>query len=226
MGEAIGELLPLAVGVAISPIPVIAVILMLLAPRARASGLGFLIGWVAGIVIATTVLIVIANAVGMTASSGEPKTPVSWIKLLLGVLMLTLAAKQWTTRPVQGEAAELPGWMKAIDKLTPARAASLGALLSAVNPKNLMMCAAAGIAIAQGEMGAGGETVAVAVFTVIAASSVAVPVAVYLTNAERMRGPLNTLKAWLEHNNATVMFVLLLVIGTVLLGKGLSGLIN
>lgn len=226
MGEVIGELLPLAVGVALSPIPIIAVIVMLLAPRARPAGLGFLAGWVAGIVIATTVLVVIANAVGMTASSGEPKTPVSWIKLLLGVLLLTLAAKQWTTRPRQGEAAELPGWMKAIDTLTPAKSASLGVLLSAVNPKNLMMCVAAGIAIAQGELSVGGEIVGVAVFTVIAACSVAVPVAVYLTNAERVRGPLDALKAWLEHDNATVMFVLLLVIGVVLLGKGIGGLID
>lgn len=226
MGEVIGDLLPLAVGVAISPIPIIAVILMLLAPRARDAGLGFLGGWVAGIVVATTVLVVVANAIGMTDASGQPKTPVSWIKLLLGVLVLTLAAKQWTTRPAPGASAELPGWMKAIDKLTPAKTASLGILLSAVNPKNLMMCAAAGIAIAQGDLGIGGEVVGVAVFTVIAASTVAVPVAVYVTNAERTRGPLDTLKAWLEQNNSTVMFVLLLVIGTVLIGKGLSGLID
>ncbi|MFC4055801.1 GAP family protein [Actinomadura syzygii] len=226
MGEVIGDLLPLAVGVAISPIPIIAVILMLLAPRARDAGLGFLGGWVAGIVVATTVLVVIANAIGMTDTSGQPKTPVSWIKLLLGVLVLTLAAKQWTARPGPGAPAELPAWMKAIDRLTPVRSASLGVLLSAVNPKNLVMCAAAGIAIAQGELSIGGEVVAVAVFTVIAACTVAIPVAVYVTDAERMRGPLDSLRAWLEQNNGTVMFVLLLVIGVVLVGKGLSGLIG
>lgn len=35
MGEVIGELLPLARGVAISPVPIIAVILMLLTPQRR-----------------------------------------------------------------------------------------------------------------------------------------------------------------------------------------------
>ena len=35
MGGVIGDLLPTALGVAISPVPIIAVILMLLAPRAR-----------------------------------------------------------------------------------------------------------------------------------------------------------------------------------------------
>ncbi|TDD39737.1 GAP family protein [Actinomadura sp. KC06] len=226
MGEVIGDLLPLAVGVAISPIPIIAMILMLLSPRARTTGPGFLAGWAGGIVIATTVLVVIANAIGMNSASGEPKTPVSWIELLLGVLVLTLAVRQWTSRPGAGTRAETPSWMRAIDEVTPARAATLGLLLSAVNPKNLIMCVAAGIAIAQGELGVGSEVVAVAVFNVIAACSVAVPVLVYVFDAERMRAPLDDLKAWLERNSTTVMFVLLLVIGFVLLGKGIGGLID
>ena len=61
-------------------------------------------------------------------------------------------------------------------------------------------------------------------FTVIAASTVAVPVVAYLVAEERMRGPLDSLKEWLQENNATVMATLILVIGAVLLGKGVSGL--
>jgi hypothetical protein len=41
MGTVIGDLLPLGLGVAISPVPIIAVILMLLAPRAGAASAGF-----------------------------------------------------------------------------------------------------------------------------------------------------------------------------------------
>jgi Sap, sulfolipid-1-addressing protein len=62
------------------------------------------------------------------------------------------------------------------------------------------------------------------VFTAIAASTVAIPVLGYLVAAERMRGPLDALKNWLQDNNATVMAVLILVIGAVLLGEGVSGL--
>ncbi|MFF0387664.1 GAP family protein [Kitasatospora sp. NPDC004615] len=43
----IGELLPLAVGVAISPIPIIAVVLMLLSRQATRTSPGFLAGWAA-----------------------------------------------------------------------------------------------------------------------------------------------------------------------------------
>jgi hypothetical protein len=38
MGQAIGDILPMAVGVAISPAPIIAIVLMLGTPRARSNG--------------------------------------------------------------------------------------------------------------------------------------------------------------------------------------------
>ncbi|QKW33684.1 hypothetical protein HUT06_06265 [Actinomadura sp. NAK00032] len=66
--------------------------------------------------------------------------------------------------------------MKADDTFTPVKAAPRCLLFSAVNPENLMMCAAVGIAIARGVLSAGGRAVSVAVFVVIAARSVAVPV--------------------------------------------------
>lgn len=207
-----GEILPYAVTVAISPVPIIAVILMLLSPQAGGASRGFLVGWVAGIVLATSVCVILANTTGLT-SSGGASAGVSWIKLLLGVLLLVLAVKNWKKR----DDPELPGWMKAIDQVTPGKAVTLGLLLSAVNPKNLLMCVAAGIAIG----GGGNQILLIVVFTVIAACSVAIPVIAYAVAADRMRGPLDNLKAWLVQNNATVMCVLLLVIGVVLIGKAL-----
>jgi len=49
MGEAIGQSLSLAVGVALSPVPIIAVILMLVTRRARTNGPLFVIGWLIGL---------------------------------------------------------------------------------------------------------------------------------------------------------------------------------
>ncbi|MCF6466826.1 GAP family protein [Nonomuraea sp. MG754425] len=218
MGAVLGELLPLALAVSISPVPIMAVILMLLGPRASGLSMGFLVGWVVGIVGATAVVVVLTRTIGLSASPGEPSAAVSWVKLVLGLLMLGLAVKQWRSREQPG----LPGWMKAIDKLTPVKAAGLGIALSGVNPKNLMMCAAAGVTIAQG---AAHEILLLVVFTVLAACGIAVPVIVYAVAADRMRAPLDRLRNWLERNNATVMFVLLLVIGVVLSGKGLGGLL-
>jgi threonine/homoserine/homoserine lactone efflux protein len=224
MGEVIGDLLPLALGVAISPIPIIAVILMLLAPRAASTSTGFLVGWLAGIVVAIVVFLLLAGLMSEDAQD-EPTAAASWVKVILGALFLLLAVGQWRRRPKPGEHPELPGWMKAIDTFTPVRAAGLGFLLAAINPKNLAMAIAAGVAIGAGGLSGGQESVAVIVYVVIAASTVAVPVIAYAAATDRMRSPLDELKSWLEANNATVMAVLLLVIGFIVFGRGLGGLI-
>ena len=223
MGDVIGDLLPLAVAVAISPLPIIAVILMLFAPRASGTSSGFLIGWISGI-LATSVLFAWLAGLGELGGQDGPSSVASWIKLLLGVLMLLLAVKQWRARPQPGATAQTPGWMSAIDKVTPGKATGLGFALSAINPKNLAMCIAAGVAIGAADLNGGQQALAVTIFTIIAACTVAVPVIAYAVAADRMREPLDTMKRWLQANNATVMAVLLLVIGVVLIGKGIGGL--
>jgi threonine/homoserine/homoserine lactone efflux protein len=224
MGQVIGDLLPLAVGVAISPIPIIAVILMLLAPKAGGTSAGFLAGWVVGIVAATTVFLLLAGTLDL-GSSGEPSAAASWVKLGLGALLLLLAARQWRSRPAPGAEPALPKWMTAIDGFTPGKAAGLGLALSAVNPKNLLMCVAAGTTIAAGGLSGGQDAWAVAIFTLIAACTVAVPVAAYAIGRKRMAGPLESLHTWLTAHNGAVMATLLLVIGVVLIGRGLGGLL-
>lgn len=218
MGSVIGDLLPLAVGVAISPIPIIAAILMLMSARAKATSIGFAVGWVLGIVVAAVIFVFVG---GGTQSDGEPSTATAAIKIFLGVVLLILAVRQWRGRDAEDEA---PKWMQAIDELTLPKGLGLGFALAAVNPKNLLMCIAAGIAVGSAGLSAGQATVAVAVFVAIAAATVVLPVLGYLVAADRLRGPLDRLKQWLQVNNAAVMSVLLLVIGVVLIGKGIGGL--
>lgn len=221
MGQVIGEILPLALGVAISPIPIIAAILMLLSPKAKSLGLGFMVGWLGGIVVATVVFTLLGSLLTVDENAG-PQPIVGVVKIILGALLVLLAVGQWRKRPKAGEAAVLPKWMAAIDSMKPPQAFGLAFVLAAVNPKNLMMAAAAGVSIGTGGVEVGAQVVAVIVFVLIAGCSVAIPVLAYLLAAERMRAPLESLRVWLVANNATVMAVLLLVIGVVNIGKGIG----
>lgn len=223
MGQTIGDILPLAVGIAISPIPIIAAILMLLSPKARVTSVGFLGGWVLGIAVAATVFTLLSSV--LPEGDEDASKPVTAVmQLLLGAGLLFLALRQWRSRPAPGEEPPLPKWMAGIDAMTAGRAFGLGFLLAAVNPKNLLLGAAAGLAVGSAGLDLGSVVVVLLVFTVIAAASVAVPVIAYLVASDRMAAPLERLRGWLVHNNATVMAVLLLVIGTVLIGKGIGNL--
>lgn len=221
MGSAIGDTLPLALGIAISPIPIIAAILMLLSPKARGTSVGFLIGWVLGIVVAVVVFTLLSGLIP-AADPSASKPIAGTLKILLGLGLLFLALRQWRSRPKPGETAALPKWMSAIDSMTAGRGFVLAFILAAVNPKNLLLAAGAGIAIGTAGLTAGSATIVVVIFVLVAASSVAIPVIGYLVAADAMRGPLDSLRGWLVGNNATVMAVLLLVIGVVLVGKGIG----
>lgn len=221
MGGAIGDTLPLALGIAISPIPIIAAILMLLSPKARGTSVGFLLGWLLGIIVAVVVFTLLSGLI--PAADPDASQPIGGtIKIVLGVLLLLLALRQWRSRPKPGETATLPRWMAAIDQMTAGRSLGLAFILAAVNPKNLLLAAGAGVAIGTAGLSVGADVVVIVIFVIVAASSVAIPVIGYLLAADRIRGPLDSLRGWLVGNNATVMSVLLLVIGVVLIGKGIA----
>ncbi|PQZ53483.1 MULTISPECIES: GAP family protein [unclassified Microbacterium] len=221
MGGAIGEILPLALGIAISPIPIIATILMLLSPKARVTSVGFLLGWIVGIVVAVVAFTLLSSV--LPQDDPDATRPIQGIvQLLLGALLLLLAVKQWRGRPREGETPALPKWMQAIDKVTFPVALGLGFLMSALNPKNLIMAAGAGVAIGSAALETGTTILVIVVFTLIAACTVAVPVIGYLIAAEKLRSPLDGLRSWLQRENPVIMAVLLLVIGISMIGKGIG----
>jgi cadmium resistance protein CadD (predicted permease) len=59
------------------------------------------------------------------------------------------------------------------------------------------------------------------VFVLVAASSVPVPVLGYAVAGDRLDEPLARLKEWLEHHNATLVAVIVVVIGLLVLYKGI-----
>jgi threonine/homoserine/homoserine lactone efflux protein len=194
---------------------------MLFAPRAGRTSSSFLVGWVVGIAVLITVVGLIAATTDL-GSNRQPSTGSSWLKIVLGLLVL--AGRQWRERPKPGQELHLPKWLSAIGSVTPNRALICGLLLSAANPKNLILGLAAGAAIVAGDLDTGGAIAADAIFTAIASSTVALPVLAYAMAPRRVGGILRRLETWLEAHNAEVVAVILILIGAALVGQGISGL--
>jgi threonine/homoserine/homoserine lactone efflux protein len=221
MGRAISEVLPFAIGVAISPIPIIAVILMLFSNRAKVNGPVFLLGWVVGLSVVVAVVYAIAHAANAATDSTASDT-VSWIKVGLGVVLLGAARRQYAKRPRPGEEPAMPRWMATVDHVKPGAAFGLAILCSAVNPKNLILAAGAAAGVAQVNDSVGDAIGGLIAFVVIASLSVAFAVGYYLLGGASAKEHLDELKAWLSMHNAAVMAVLFLVFGVVLIAKGLD----
>ncbi|MCO7273588.1 MULTISPECIES: GAP family protein [Cellulosimicrobium] len=223
MGAAIGQSLPVAVGVLISPLPIVAVVLMLVSGRAKANAFAFLVGWFVAVGAVTLLVATLAGAA--TPDDDGPPLWAAILKIVLGVLLLLLAVKQWRGRPRAGVEPPAPRWMAAIDAFTPVKAAGLAILLGAVNPKNLLLVVSGGAAIASAAPDdTNAQVVAAVVFALVASVGVATPVFIYLFMGSRAASMLDELKAWMIHNNAVIMAVLLLVLGAKMLGDGIAAL--
>lgn len=217
-----GDVLPLALGVAISPMPVITVILTLLSPRARLSSTAFALGWVVGVAAATAALTSIST---LLPSSGTPDGGLvrAVVHLAIGVLLVWLAIRAFRKRPRQGEEVAMPRWMGAFADFTPLRAFGAAALLAAANPKNIVLIGGAAVSI--GQVPAVGVAVAeAAVFVLIASLSVLVPVVAFLVASERISPMLEALRDWLTRNSSTIVAVLLAVLAISSIGNGIDAL--
>src|SRR5580704_7982608 len=207
VGDAIGQVLSFGVGVALSPIPIIGVVLMLGTARARANGLAFIAGWIFGLAAVGTIVLLAASGAG-ASNSGAPANWVSIVKLALGLLLVIIAVRQWHARPRGSAEPELPGWMKTIDTFTPPKAAAMAVLLAAVNPKNLLLVVGAAAAIAQTGTSAVDQAVALLVFVLLGTLGPGIPVAIYFLMRERAATVLEGMRRWMARENATIMAVL------------------
>jgi threonine/homoserine/homoserine lactone efflux protein len=223
VGEGISAIVGFAVGVAISPVPIIAVILMLFSQRARVNGPVFLLGWVVALAVVSGAAYVFADQ-GDASTSSTTSDTIAWGKIVFGGLFLLLAVRTWRKRPAPGTEPEMPKWMAGIDTLTPVKALGLGVLLAAVNPKNLLLALAAGAALAEFGLPTSQAVGSLLVFVILASLTIAVPVVYYLLGGENAKARLNELKAWLAVHNDAVMTVLFLVFGFDLIAKGLPPL--
>lgn len=226
MGSAIGDVLAPAIGIATSPIPIIAVILILFSKHARSNGPVFLAGWVLSLAAACTVLILIGSASDIGTSSG-PSKGAAIFRIVLGALFLFMAWRQWKKRPKEGEEPHMPKWMASIEEFKSMKSFNLGVSLVALNPKNLVLTVAAAMSITQatkGSLSGAQPWIVMSIFVVIASSTVAAAVFTFLFGGKRAEQALDSWKAWLTVNNTTVMFVVLLILGAVILGKGISSL--
>jgi hypothetical protein len=223
MGSVVGEILPLAMVIALSPPPVIAVVLMLLSPNAKANSLGYLAGWVAGILTAVIVMTWLATLLPKRDPDSST-TAAGIFMLVLGAALIVLAVRQWMSRPRGSEDAALPSWMAAVDSMVPRRALMFGFLLSALNPKNLMIAASAGLLIGASDLSGSLRVVAVVIFTLLAAGAVLGPVVAFFLAPARVMPVLQELREWLVVHNTALMSAITLVIGVAIVGNGLDSL--
>lgn len=212
-------MIPLAMVIALSPLSIIPAVMVLQTPRARPTGLAFLVGWVLGLAGLTGAYVLVSGL--LTDFDKQPKWA-SWVRIVIGVALVVFGVYRFARRHQHGEQ---PKWMRKLTTVTPARAGAIGMVLAVVNPKVLFICIAAGLAIGTEGLGVASAWAAVACFVAVASSTVALPILAYTVSGDRLDAPLARLKDWMERQHAVLVAVILFVIGLLVLYKGIHELV-
>ncbi|ANJ25997.1 GAP family protein [Agromyces aureus] len=220
MLAAIGHLLPIAIAMALSTVPIMATIVLLLSANRSRTALPFLIGWVAGLLIVVTACTIFAQLIPTPGLGLRPNTAIGAWEVVIGLALIVVAIVSWV-RSRHTDRTDLPAWLRGLDRL--GRWSAVGfALLLNVRPKALLLAIAAGLAIRAENLDVADSAIAIGVYAVISASTVAVPIILTLAAPHRMEPRLVAAQEWLARNNGIVGSAILLMIGVVVLGSGLS----
>lgn len=219
---ALWAMVPLGLAIALSPVPLMGIVAVLLGERSGARATAFLLGWSAAITVLFTASVLLAGTLGADAPQSRPL--VGLITVALAAVLLVLAVAQWRGRPRRGAPPEPPGWLAGVGAMSTPRTGGLGLLLGVANPKNIAIAVSAGVVVAGDLVGVGPRLLAGAVFVVVASSTVLAPVVAHALAPQRLAAPLESLRGWLARWGAHVMTAVLVIVGLLLLMRGIGAL--
>ncbi|HEY5144833.1 MAG TPA: GAP family protein [Solirubrobacteraceae bacterium] len=220
MASALTDVLPLGFAVALSPLPVIACVLMLLSDEGRVNAVALLCGWtltigmIAGVVVAAGIDV---------APSGRTPTWAALAELVVGAALVAVGLLAWARRH-DGGAEWGSRWLTVADGIRPPAAFGLAALLAIFNVKDAALMVDAGAHLRRAGLSVLQELVVLVLFALAASVAVAVPLAVDLLAGDRAGPVLRRWHRWLERHSRTAAGVLLGLLGVFLLGTGLASL--
>ena len=176
-----------------------------------------LVGWLLGLAALGAVAIVLGNHTSLYGSDAD--APLArWIQGIAGVGLLALAAQQWRGR----DRKEQPTWMASLADVSALKAFGLGALLSAGNPKNLLLTLSAMAVVVEAGLTLSHELIVLVGFILVASIGVATPPILVALRGDKAQPMLEAWRAWLGRYSAVLMAVVLGVIGAVLLVRSLT----
>ncbi|SDZ01386.1 GAP family protein [Herbiconiux ginsengi] len=216
--HALGEVLPLAFAVIISPMPLVAVITLLLGPRGRRNAVAFTVAFVVAFFALT-----LALSSGSKGTTQNDSFFATVFHLVIGfafaALFFYLAFRSWQKRPKKDAAPVEPKWLAAMDSFGVVKSAGLGALLGVANIKNVPIAIAAGSVIGSVDLAWSLVFLCTAVFAVVAGLGLILLTIVGGSTSPRIAGGLASAKAGLIRHNNVILAVLFVLLGALQLGR-------
>ncbi len=221
MEQALGSLLPIAIAAALSSVPIMVTILILLSHNRNRSALPFLLGWVLGAVVVVSVGTMVASSIPPPRPR-HSDTTVGILEIVLGTGLSVISLRAML-RPAGSAGGQTSRWAEAVGGLGVAKALGLGLALN-LRPKGLILTAAASLALHGARLGVRDTALLVLAYTAIATSTVTIPILATLVSPRGMEPRLIEARDWLDEHGYVVTATIMLLIGVIIVGTGVTNL--
>jgi hypothetical protein len=221
MTDLLAQVLPVAVGAAISPAPTTVCILLLTSRRPLPNAVAFLVG--NGLVFVAIGTLALAVFGGEPLTSDRSSTTGHTIDAVLGVLFLMFAFKRYLYVPDPD--APPPKWMTSLDLIAPGKSFVFGALMMGTNFTTLALYVSGLKDIVLARAGALSSITAFALLVLIVMSGLLAPIVLYTIAPHRVAAVLDFVSEWLERNNRAIAIVFFALFGALLLVRGFSSVL-
>jgi hypothetical protein len=222
MSAALGDVLPLALTVAIVPVSIITLTVLLLSRHPRSNAIAFTGGRILGLTVVVGAALFLGAGESVAAHKGS--SPVgSVLKVLVGILLVVAGVRRWRRHRKESGEPSLPGWMRRLDEATTALSLIAGFLISVLEPLTLALAIEAGLSIAHADLPLVSALTVLAVFVLVATVTNTAILLVYLAGATWAEPKLAAARGWITAHHEKVSIVVLCLLGAVLVGKGLPG---
>jgi hypothetical protein len=217
--QALGSLLPIGVAAALSSVPIMATILILLSDQRKQSAVPFLVGWVLGAIILVSLGTIAANAIPQPRPR-QADTTAGVLEILLGAALVVYSLRSMF-RAGGSASGSASKWAEAVGALGPAKSFGLGLALN-IRPKGLILSAAASLVLRSAKLDFDATVVLVVVYSLIATSTVTIPIVATLVSPDRMEPRLISARDWLDEHGHVVTATVTLLIGVIIVGSGIG----
>jgi hypothetical protein len=218
---ALGDVFPVAIAAGLSPFAVVTVVVLLMGDNGRGKATLFACGWFMVILAIAAVAYLIVDATE-EADASASADGVDVVQLVLGLGFFGLAWLSWRKRPRQGEGGSATKMLDRVTRITPVGALGLGMLQGVVVVKNIPLALSGGARLGESVLRGGQAVIALLVFAVVASVGMIALILLSVIGGERFNGPIAAFREWLEANMAAITIVVAVMIGAVLLGRGVA----
>ena len=203
-----------------SPVSVVTVIVLLTMRSGRRRAIAFVVGWLLAIVVIGAVVVLVLHGQDFSSHKTTPSRAASAVEIVLGCIVLLVSARAFGRRSRQPGSAETPKWLDRLDQTNWLLAVLVGTFMLTYS-----LTVAAAIEILKANVSTLDSVVAFAVFALASITTIAAPIAVVLIAPESSAERLARWRRWLLGNSRTIGLIALIIIGALMIARGVHDLI-